>query len=223
MTGLPDHVAIGEYAHIGRVVPGVGALSTSATEQDDVDCLARKMKRELVAIFLRLRLILPVDRMGRTLELDDQVTVAAVRSEEQVRSFAGFRARVFLIAILVDDTPERLVGCHGVIAIDQDGKLFVADRSNKRVQIFTPDGEFLDMWTGMGGPNDITRAKDGTFYIAEQEDVDRPAYVCVRNEKGDVLAKLESRHVHGVGVDSHGDIYAGLTVDRGVDKFVRTG
>jgi hypothetical protein len=24
-----------------------------------------------------------------------------------------------------------------------------------------------------------------------------------------------------VGVDSRGDIYAGLTVDRGVDKFVR--
>ena len=58
---------------------------------------------------------------------------------------------------------------------------------------------------------------------AEQEDGDKPAYVCVRNEKGEVLAKLESRHVHGVGVDSHGDIYAGLTVDRGVDKFVRTG
>ena len=109
------------------------------------------------------------------------------------------------------------------IAFDQDGKLYVADRSNKRIQIFTPDGDFLDMWTGMGGPNDITRAKDGTFYIAEQEDGDKPAYVCVRNAKGEVLAKLESRHVHGVGVDSHGDIYAGLTVDRGVDKFVRSG
>lgn len=109
------------------------------------------------------------------------------------------------------------------IAFDQDGKLFVADRSNKRVQVFTPEGEFLDMWTGMGGPNDITRGKDGTFYIAEQEDGDKPAYVCVRNAKGEVLAKLESRHVHGVGVDSQGDIYAGLTVDRGVDKFVRTG
>jgi hypothetical protein len=27
----------------------------------------------------------------------------------------------------------------------------------------------------------------------------------------------------GVGVDSHGDIYAGLTRERSVDKFVRTG
>jgi hypothetical protein len=38
-----------------------------------------------------------------------------------------------------------------------------------------------------------------------------------------VLARVESRHVHGVDVDSRGDIYAGLTQDRSVDKFVRTG
>ena len=30
------------------------------------------------------------------------------------------------------------------------------------------------MWTDMGGPNDITRGKDGNFYIAEQEDGDKP-------------------------------------------------
>jgi DNA-binding beta-propeller fold protein YncE len=109
------------------------------------------------------------------------------------------------------------------IAIDPDGKLYVADRSNKRIQIFSPDGDFLGMWTGMGGPNDITRGKDGNFYIAEQEDEGRPAYVCVRDPNGTVLARLESRHVHGVGVDSSGDIYAGLTQDRSVDKFVRQG
>jgi hypothetical protein len=45
----------------------------------------------------------------------------------------------------------------------------------------------------------------------------------VRDAKGAVLTRLESRHVHGVGVDSHGDIYAGLTQERSVDKFVRQG
>jgi DNA-binding beta-propeller fold protein YncE len=109
------------------------------------------------------------------------------------------------------------------IATDPDGKLYVADRSNRRIQIFTPDGAFLGMWTGMGGPNDITRGNDGTFVIAEQEDGDKPAYVCVRDAAGNVLARMASRHVHGVGVNSRGDIYAGLTVDRSVDKFVRTG
>ncbi len=108
------------------------------------------------------------------------------------------------------------------IAFDSDGKLYVADRSNKRIQIFSPDGDFIGEWTGMGGPNDITRGKDGNYYIAEQEDGGKPAYVCVRDATGNVLARMESRHVHGVGVDSRGDIYAGLTVDRSVDKFVRT-
>ena len=107
------------------------------------------------------------------------------------------------------------------IAFDADGKLYVADRANRRIQIFSPDGDVLGQWTGMGGPNDITRGNDGNYYIAEQEYDDKPAYVCVRDANGAVLTRLESRHVHGVGVDSRGDIYAGLTVDRSVDKFVR--
>jgi len=73
----------------------------------------------------------------------------------------------------------------------------------------------------MGGPNDITLGRYGVFYIAEQEYDDKPAYVCVRDGAGAVITRLESRHVHGIGVDSRGDVYAGLTVDRGVDKFVR--
>jgi hypothetical protein len=36
-----------------------------------------------------------------------------------------------------------------------------------------------------------------------------------------VLTRLGTRHIHGIGVDSRGDVYAGLTVDRSVDKFVR--
>jgi len=107
------------------------------------------------------------------------------------------------------------------IAFDDAGQLYVADRSNRRVQILTPDGEYRGEWAGMGGPNDIVRGKDGNYYIAEQEADGKPAYVCVRDPQGKVLARLESRHVHGCGVDSHGDVYAGLTQDRGVDKFVR--
>jgi hypothetical protein len=109
------------------------------------------------------------------------------------------------------------------IAFNDDGNLLVADRSNKRIQIFTPEGQYLGEWTGMGGPNDISRGKDGNFYIAEQEDGGNPAYCTVRDPRGKVLAKMESRHVHGIGVDSQGNIYAGLTQNRGVDKFVRVG
>ncbi|HVH81528.1 MAG TPA: hypothetical protein VM782_19160 [Stellaceae bacterium] len=107
------------------------------------------------------------------------------------------------------------------IAFDDGGNLLVADRSNRRIQRFTPEGKYLGEWTGMGGPNDISRGKDGNYYIAEQEADGNPAYCTVRNPSGEVLAKMESRHVHGIGVDSQGNIYAGMTQDRGVDKFVR--
>jgi DNA-binding beta-propeller fold protein YncE len=107
------------------------------------------------------------------------------------------------------------------IVFDGAGKLYVADRANKRIQIFSPEGEVLGQWTGMGGPNDISRGTDGNFYIAEQEENGGPAHISVRDGQGKVLARMESRHVHGVGVDSRGDIYAGLTQDRSVDKFIR--
>jgi DNA-binding beta-propeller fold protein YncE len=107
------------------------------------------------------------------------------------------------------------------ISYDDNGTLYVADRANKRIQRFTPEGKYLGEWTGMGGPNDISRGKDGNFYIAEQEDSGNPAYITVRDPQGKVLAKMASRHIHGIGVDSRGDIYAGLTQDRSVDKFVR--
>ena len=38
------------------------------------------------------------------------------------------------------------------IAYDDDGKLYVADRSNKRIQIFTPDGEYLGRVDRHGRP-----------------------------------------------------------------------
>jgi hypothetical protein len=107
------------------------------------------------------------------------------------------------------------------IAMTVDGKMYLCDRGNRRIKVLSPEFDILDIWTGMGGPNDISLGKDGNFYIAEQEHDGKPAYVCVRDGSGKVVTRLETRHVHGVGVDSRGDIYAGLTVDKSVDKFVR--
>jgi DNA-binding beta-propeller fold protein YncE len=109
---------------------------------------------------------------------------------------------------------------HSVV-IAPDGKLYVCDRSNRRVQIFTAEGQFVGMWTGMGGPNDIDRDDEGTFYICEQEADGNPAYICIRDGDGAVLAKWATRHAHGLTVDAHGDIYVGLTTSLSVDKYVR--
>ena len=109
------------------------------------------------------------------------------------------------------------------LLIDPEGKVFVCDRANRRVQIFSPDGEFITMWTGMGGPDNIVRDKDGIFYIAEQADESGDSHVSIWDGDGNVLERWPIRHAHGLWVDSHGDIYLGLTLEHSVDKYVRLG
>jgi DNA-binding beta-propeller fold protein YncE len=43
---------------------------------------------------------------------------------------------------------------HG-IAIDASGTVYVADRENSRLQLFSPEGEFLSEWTGMARPCEV--------------------------------------------------------------------
>ena len=33
------------------------------------------------------------------------------------------------------------------IRVSEDGRVYVADRENNRVQVFTVDGDFVDQWT----------------------------------------------------------------------------
>ncbi|MCH8828843.1 MAG: hypothetical protein IID45_04620, partial [Planctomycetes bacterium] len=55
---------------------------------------------------------------------------------------------------------------HG-IGIDADDRLYVSDRENNRVQIFSPEGEFLDEWTDVVRPCEAFVAADGLVYVAE--------------------------------------------------------
>jgi len=69
--------------------------------------------------------------------------------------------------------PGQFWGPRG-IAIGPDGNVYVTDTGNKRVQVFTPDGQFIAAFGG-GGPLDgqmdepvgIAIAEDGTIYIAD--------------------------------------------------------
>jgi hypothetical protein len=107
------------------------------------------------------------------------------------------------------------------MAIAPDGNLYVSDRANCRVQIFSADGKFIGMWTGMGGPNDMARDKDGTFYLCEQATPTSKHAISVRDSNGTVLTRWEMPHAHGMGIDSSGNIYVGLTNEPGVNQYVR--
>ena len=55
---------------------------------------------------------------------------------------------------------------HG-IAVDREGTVFVADRENSRVQIFTAEGAFIDEWTNVARPCQVAFDADGNLWVAE--------------------------------------------------------
>ncbi len=55
---------------------------------------------------------------------------------------------------------------HG-IAVSQHGEVFVADRENSRIQMFSPSGEFLHEWTEIARPCQVTFDTAGNLFVAE--------------------------------------------------------
>ena len=109
------------------------------------------------------------------------------------------------------------------LLVDDDGTVFVCDRENHRIQVFSSDGEFSAIWTDIQRPMDISEDKDGVLHVSEGE-VDGSGWrFSVLDKQGHVLARFGIRGGHGSWVDSHGDIYVGLPEPGGVDKYVRQG
>jgi sugar lactone lactonase YvrE len=55
------------------------------------------------------------------------------------------------------------------IAMDSQGRLFVGDRQNNRIQIFDQDGKFLDQWAQFSRPSGIYIDKNDVIYVADSE------------------------------------------------------
>jgi DNA-binding beta-propeller fold protein YncE len=60
------------------------------------------------------------------------------------------------------DTPHAL-------AMDSQGRLFVGDRNNNRIQIFDQDGGFIAQWTQFSRPSGLFIDKDDVLYVADSE------------------------------------------------------
>jgi sugar lactone lactonase YvrE len=111
---------------------------------------------------------------------------------------------------------------HSIIA-GQDGRIYLCDRENSRVQVFSPEGEYITMWTDMQRPLDISQDSEGTFYTSERPEEGKPPQISVLDGDGQVLERFPSRSAHGSWVDAHGDLYLALTAEQSIDKYVRVG
>jgi sugar lactone lactonase YvrE len=64
--------------------------------------------------------------------------------------------------------PGDLDGPHA-LAMDTRGRLFVADRSNNRIQIYDQDGKLLDSWSQFSRPSGIAIDKKDQIYVVDSE------------------------------------------------------
>ncbi len=110
------------------------------------------------------------------------------------------------------------------VAVDSAGRVYVADRSNARVQIFDPAGKFVGKWTHAGAPW-------GLYYVARENAI----YMCDGNNNrvvklnpdGQILGVLGSfgkapgklDFAHNMAVDSTGAIYVVEIKNWRVQKF----
>jgi DNA-binding beta-propeller fold protein YncE len=112
------------------------------------------------------------------------------------------------------------------IATDGEGRVYVADRENHRVQVFDDRGNYLDQWNNLHRPCGLCIAGDGV-YIGQLPshlpvNADYPnlgACVSIHDRMGRQLARLGDVRLgedpgqftapHGLAVDSRGDIYVG--------------
>ena len=113
------------------------------------------------------------------------------------------------------------------IALDNEDRVYVADREAHRVQIFDADGSVLDVWNNIHMPNGLTIGPDGNIYIGElpgmtSEEPTPPGLghrISILNPSGKLLARFGDAQEgqepgqfiapHGIAVDSRGDIYVG--------------
>lgn len=135
--------------------------------------------------------------------------------------------------------PGQFRGPHS-LAFDSKGRLFVADRGNRRIQIFDQEGKHLDTWYQFSRISGLAITADDTLYAIDSESDDNynPGWrkgLRVGSARTGEVWYFVPEHVskqasgmggygsmgEGVTVDAAGNVYAGeVGPVQGLTKFV---
>jgi tripartite motif-containing protein 71 len=126
---------------------------------------------------------------------------------------------------------------HGV-GIDSSGNVYVVDTGNFRVQKFDSNGKFITMWGSEGEGegqflhgHDIAIDSSGNIYVTDvlkDTDVARVQkfdsngkFITMWGSKGSEKGQFD--YMHGIDVDSSGNVYVSDTANNRVQKFDSNG
>jgi DNA-binding beta-propeller fold protein YncE len=119
------------------------------------------------------------------------------------------------------------------LKMDSQGRVFVADRGNNRIQIFSQAGELLDIWTQFGRPSGIWIDPNDTIFVADGMSGDQWNRGWQRGIRvGDASSGWITEFIPdyevptGSGIeflasDNKGNIYAGQVGRQRFEKYVR--
>jgi hypothetical protein len=115
--------------------------------------------------------------------------------------------------------PGQFVLVH-FIGADWQDRLYVCDRDNHRIQIFSPAGETLAEWTGFKMPSDLAFGQE-VIYVGGGDGLSiwTPERRLIARFDPEV-AGTGSLNIHGVWIDADENIYL-AQFDRAVSKLTK--
>jgi hypothetical protein len=110
------------------------------------------------------------------------------------------------------------------LAMDSQGRLFVSDRENLRIQIFDQEGRYIDEWSQFGRVSGLEIDSNDRLYAAAQNETAIPGiatgiYVASAVD-GASIAFIPDIYSESVVADSSGNIYTGLRARDGEPEVI---
>jgi sugar lactone lactonase YvrE len=106
------------------------------------------------------------------------------------------------------------------IAFDSQGRLFVGDRMNQRIQVFDQDGRFLAVWPSIMASG-IHITEDDIVLVADYQL--RKGIIIANASDFSEVGVIDESLPEGVAMDSMGNIYSGEVIYQALKKFEKIG